>query len=192
MSKLIYGVGTNSKGTYKAFADGKKTKVYVAWYNMLERVYCPKALVKHPTYIDCSVSDEWLEFQDFASWYENHKYSSYEYELDKDLLIPNNKIYAPDKCVFVPQQLNKLLTDSGAARGEYKQGVSFRKDTNKFQSYISISGKQKKLGCFDNEIDAYNAYKEAKEAHVKYMANLWRDKIEAPVHHALITWQLDS
>lgn len=190
MSKLILGVATNSKGQYRAAIDGKDTKVYRTWRNMLQRAYCPKYQIKNPAYIGCSVTEEWLEYQEFAKWYESHEYSSYEYELDKDLLIPNNKIYAPDRCVFVPQQLNKLLTDSGAARGQYPQGIYFRKDVNKFVAQIGINGKRKHLGFFNNDLDAYLAYKKAKEAHVKYMANHWQDRIEPVVHHALINWQL--
>lgn len=190
MSKLILGVGTNSGGRYKTIVDGKNVKAYRTWYNMLRRVYCPKLHASRPTYIGCSVSDEWLDYQDFADWFEAHEYSDYGYELDKDLLIPTNKVYAPDRCVFVPQQLNKLLTDCGNARGQYPQGVSFNKHNSKFQAYIRISGKKKHLGSFDNELEAYLAYKKAKEQYVKRMANLWRDDIADNVFDALMTWEL--
>lgn len=189
-AKLILGVATNSKGEYKATFDGKITKAYNTWRTMLNRAYCPKLHARYPTYIGCSVTAEWLEYQQFAEWYENHEYSDYGYALDKDLLIPGNKVYAPERCVFVPSQLNSLVIDCGTARGQYKQGVCFHKRDNKFQSNIRINGKLKHLGSFDNELDAFLAYKAAKESHVKYMANLWRDDIEPVVHHALITWQL--
>ena len=86
MSKLILGVATNSSGKYKSRVDGKIAKSYVTWKNMLQRVYCPKYQAKKPTYIGCSVSDEWLEYQDFAEWFDNREHSGYGYELDKDLL----------------------------------------------------------------------------------------------------------
>lgn len=188
--KLIFGVGTNSRGKHKATIDGKITKSYGTWHGMLRRAYCPKRHASRPTYIGCSVTDEWLEYQEFAEWFSNHEYSNHGYELDKDLLIPGNKIYAPDRCVFVPQQLNSLLLDSGATRGQYKQGVCFYKRADKFVTSIRINGKLKGLGRFDTEIEAYNAYKEAKEAHVKHMANLWQDRIADNVFQALMNWQL--
>ena len=43
---------------------------------------------------------------------------------------------------------------------KYK-GVTFCKYKNKWQSRITINKKQQNLGCFINEIDAYNAYKKA-------------------------------
>lgn len=191
MKKLIYGVGFNSKGRYKTVIDGKRTKSYVSWCNMLQRAYYPKLHAKNPTYTGCSVSNEWLEYQTFAEWFENHEYSNHGYHLDKDLLIPDNKIYAPDRCVFVPQQLNKLLADSGAIRGQNKQGVCFDKRGNKFQAYIKINGKNNNLGCYGTELDAYNVYKEAKEQYVKDSANRWRDDIADEVYHALMNWELE-
>lgn len=191
MSKLIYGVGTNSKGRYKT--DGKMTNAYRAWYNMLQRVYCPKYHARQPTYLGCSVTDEWLEYQDFAEWFESHDYSDYSdcgYQLDKDLLLPNNKVYAPDRCVFVPRQLNSLLNDHSNARGQYKQGVGFDKSRNKFAAHIKINGKLKQLGRFDTEIEAYSAYKKAKEAYVKEKALEWRDRIAPNVFDALMNWKL--
>lgn len=192
MSKLIFGVGTNSRGKYKtAGLDGKKAKAHTVWYNMLSRAYNPKYQAKQPTYIGCSVTDEWLEYQEFAGWFENHEYSNRGYELDKDLLLPSNKIYAPDRCVFVPRQLNSLLTDSGAARGQYLQGVYFNKRWNKFVAQICINGKKKNLGYYGNELEAYHVYKKAKEENVKRMANLWRDDIADGVYYALMNWELE-
>jgi len=40
-------------------------------------------------------------------------------------------------------------------------GVCWDKKNNKWKSAIKINGKVKHLGCFDNEHDAYEAYKKA-------------------------------
>lgn len=40
-------------------------------------------------------------------------------------------------------------------------GVSLRKDTNKWRSYINIKNKQYNLGCYDTELKAHRAYQEA-------------------------------
>lgn len=190
MSKLILGVATNSGGKYKSKIGGKRAEAYTTWYSMLQRSYYPKLHASRPTYIGCSVSDQWLEYQDFAEWFEAHEYSNHGYELDKDLLLPGNKIYTPDRCAFVPSQLNSLLTDHGATRGQYPQGVSLNKNTNNFRARITIDGKQRCLGCFDTELDAYLAYKEAKEANVKRMALEWQDRIANNVFEALMNWKL--
>ena len=170
MSKSFYGKGFNSKGKHKVSVNGTHTSAYNTWRKILQRAYCPKYHAGKPTYIGCSVAEEWLEYQNFAQWFEAHEYSNHDYELDKDLLIPGNKIYAPDRCVFVPRQLNSLLNDSGASRGQYKQGVSFNKRDNKFQAHVNINGKKKHLGLFDCPNEAYIVYRKAKEANVKRMA----------------------
>lgn len=190
MKKLIYGVATNSDGRYKSRIDGKKAKSYTTWGSMLRRAYCPKYHARQPTYLDCSVTDEWLEYQEFAEWFEGHEYSNRGYHLDKDLLLPGNKIYAPDRCIFIPRQLNNLLTDHGAARGQWLQGVSFHKGKSKFVAGIRINGKGKSLGYYNNELEAYQAYKEAKEQYVKDSANHWRDAIADEVYRALMNWEL--
>lgn len=190
MSTLILGVGTNSGGRYKTAIDGKITQSYATWQNMLSRAYCPKVKAQRPTYISCSVVEEWLEYQEFAEWFENHEYSNHGYQLDKDLLLPDNKIYAPDRCVFVPSQLNNLLLDRGAARGQYPQGVNFYKDTNRFVARVKVDGKQQHLGYFDTPQEARQAYKVAKEANVKRMALEWQDRIADNVFQALMNWRL--
>ena len=192
MAKLIYGVGYNSKGKHKTKISGADTLVYRTWYNMLMRCYCPKGHARYLTYTGCTVASEWHDFQDFAEWFENHEYNNYGYELDKDLLAPNNKVYAPDRCAFVPQQLNKLLNGHGNARGQYLQGVRFYKQRNKFRASIRINGKPKCLGYHDTEQEAYRAYKMAKEIYVKRMALEWQDRIASDVFDALMQWSLDS
>lgn len=190
MSKLILGVGFNSGGKYKATIDGKKAKSYATWQNMLYRAYCPKYQARQPTYIGCSVDGEWHDFQDFADWFSNHKYSDYGYELDKDLLLPGNKIYTPNRCVFVPSQLNNLLLDRDAARGQYKQGVDFNKRRNKFRAQMSLNGKKQHIGYFDTPQEARQVYKTVKEAYVKEKALEWQDRIADNVFQALMDWQL--
>lgn len=190
MSKLFYGIGYNSKGKHKATINGTTTPAYRAWYSMLRRAYCPKVQAKQPTYIGCSIDGEWHDFQDFADWFENHEYGNHGYQLDKDLLLPDNKIYAPDRCVFVPSQLNKLLNDYGNARGQYPQGVYFHKRDKKYKAQISINGEREYLGLFDTPQEAYQAYKIAKEANVKRMALEWQDRIADNIFQALMNWEL--
>lgn len=192
MSKLMYAVAYNSKGKYKTRINGANTLAYKTWRSMIRRCYCPKVQARRPTYIGCSVSDEWLDFQHFVEWFEAHEYSNHGYELDKDLLLPGNKIYAPSTVCFVPSQLNNLLLGHGAARGQYKQGVCLPKSSLKFKANIKIDGKKQHLGYFDTEQEAYQVYKKAKEANVKRMANHWKNDIADEVYHALMQWTLDD
>lgn len=62
--------------------------------------------------------------------------------------------------ICTPQQntLNRISHKNSSSK--YK-GVSLRKTTNKYESYISINGKRKHLGFFKKEIDAAKAYNSA-------------------------------
>jgi hypothetical protein len=191
MTKLIYGVGCNSGGKHKASKNNKVTKAYHAWYDMIGRCYCPKLQSKNPSYKGCSVTTDWHDFQDFAEWYYGHEYSDMGYDLDKDLLYPKNKIYSPTTCCFAPKALNVLLIDRKSTRGEYPQGIYFSKDRGKYQAQISINGKQKNLGRFDCQHEAYRTYKIAKEAYVKVMAIEWQGRISDDLFTALMNWQLE-
>lgn len=57
------------------------------------------------------VSVAWENKSDFYQWFnENWDPSHPEYQLDKDILVPGNKVYGPDTCCFVPQWLNILIS----------------------------------------------------------------------------------
>lgn len=190
MSKLIFSVGYNSKRKYKTRVDRKYTKAHATWRGMLERCYSSKYHDVQPTYIGCTVSDEWLDYQNFAEWFYNHEYSDLDYHLDKDLLITGNKVYSSETCCFVPRQLNSILNNKSRVRGKYPQGVYLHKQIGRYNAKVSIDGKQKCLGYFDCPDDAYQVYKIAKERYVKEKALEWRDRISDDVFQALTNWKL--
>ena len=56
---------------------------------------------------------------------------------------------------------------------------------------ISINGKQKRLGCYKNPIDAFNAYKRGKERFIKIKAEEYKDTLDPIVFDALIKYEVD-
>ena len=44
------------------------------------------------------------------------------------------------------------------------------------------------LGLFNTEIEAYNAYKTAKESFIKEQANKWKGKIDERAYEALMKY----
>lgn len=188
--KLIYGIARNSRGEFKTRVSGKAVKSYVTWNDMLRRCYDPVIHEKFPTYIDCTVDPVWHDFQDFAKWYVEHEYSDKGYQIDKDILIKDSKVYSPDTCCFVPHEINSLFTNHGRRRGEYPQGVSFHKASGSFVAQINMHTKVTSLGLFDCPQEAQAAYVKAKEAYVKEKALEWRDRIAPEVFEALMSWTL--
>jgi len=102
----VHGVGCFGIGDYRAFTtDTKKsTKQYKTWIGMLERCYSEKCHKKFPSYIDCTVCEEWLNYQNFAAWFDKNYIEGFE--LDKDIISDGNKIYSPEMCKFVSKKDN--------------------------------------------------------------------------------------
>lgn len=146
---------------------------------------------KYPTYIDCSVCTDWLEFQNFAKWFSENYIEGYQ--LDKDILKKGNKIYAPEFCVFIPQEINKLFNDSKNQGSKTPQGVdAIFNPVLRYKVTISKYAKRHYLGCFDNLDTAKSVYKKEKESYVKQVAeehfNLGNISLET--FKALLVWEL--
>ena len=179
LSPSIYGIGV--VGTkYLTYECGVQTKEYTLWKNMLERCYSDTYKKKHPTYKDCEVSENFKSFEYFYEWCHSQiGFSNQGWHLDKDLLTEGNKVYSENICVFIPSEINKVLVKREALRGEYLIGVSWHKKGKAFVATVNKNkGKQEHLGSFTTEIEAFNAYKQAKESFIKEQANKWESQID--------------
>ena len=52
-------------------------------------------------------------------------------------------------------------------------------------------GKPENLGYFKTEIEAFNAYKTAKESFVKEQAEKWKGKIDERAYNALMNYRVE-
>jgi len=161
--KLVFGIGINdSDYVTSSIIDGKRVECpyYRRWKNMFKRCYDPKHYDKNLTYKDAIVHKEWHSFMNFRKWMMKQDWVNKE--LDKDILIPGNKIYSKDTCVFIDQNINKLILDSGASRGKYPIGVSLHKPSGKYMTQINDNGKPLNLGYFNTPEEASKTYKVTK------------------------------
>lgn len=185
--KSVLGVGYFGVGSYKAKIDKKHTNNYLVWRSMLVRCYDKGYHKRKPTYKGCTVNERWHNFQIFAEWCENNFKKGFE--LDKDVLCKDCKNYSPETCCFLPSEVNIIFAKSNSTRGKYPIGVGELR--GKFQANIRINGKQVYLGLFDTPEEAFQAYKVAKEAHIKEVADKWKDQITEKVYQALIKYQIE-
>ncbi len=162
--KLICGVGINDADYITVYKDDAGKKVicpfYSKWKNMLKRCYDPKYHATHPTYIGCTVHEEWLRFSNFRKWMEKQDWQ--RNQLDKDLLVPNNRVYSAESCLFVSSAVNNLTIDSAATRGEYPIGVYYNKHDGKYKASCSVRGKLQYIGYYDTVEAASAAYQDYK------------------------------
>ena len=177
--------------------SGVQTKEYSLWMNMLRRCYSDKYQKKYPTYEGCEVSDNFKSFEYFYEWchsqigFDNDGNGN-PFQLDKDLLVKGNKVYSEDSCVFLPAEINTVLVKCTASRGEHLIGVYWHKKGKAFVATVRKNkGKQEHLGYFKTELEAYNAYKKAKEAFVKEQASNWKDKIDPRAYEALMKYTVE-
>lgn len=177
---LVFGVGIMDAESSRC--NGKIIHSYSVWIGMLGRCY-RKGKYEREAYSGCTVCDEWLTFSEFNKFYE--KYHVEGYELDKDLLVPGNKVYMPSRCVFIPRSLNGFITLRPTQKGKYPTGVCARKNSIKFQAAIREDNKNRHLGLFDDPYDAHLAWYYAKmEAAEKYKDIC--DKIHPDLYRGLI------
>lgn len=122
-------------------------EIYKIWYNMLYR-----ANKQGGSYKDASVCKEWLYFPNFYSWAKNQNYQK-GWHLDKDVIVRGNKEYSPQKCCFLPSEINTFFEKSNKAIG-----YGMNRGKTKYVSFIRSKGKKLHLGTFDTKQEAQNAY----------------------------------
>lgn len=189
-----FGKGYLGEGKYRTKTNNKLTPEYVLWVNVLRRSFSPSSKIRNPSYKDCCISDEWLNFQNFAEWYNNnfYKINNQRIELDKDILVKGNKIYSKSTCVFVPQNINTLFTKRKNERGEYPIGVTKRKGYDKFEVACNNGkGKPEYLGIYETIEEAFNAYKMYKERLIKKIADDYKDKIPDKLYKAMYKYEVE-
>jgi hypothetical protein len=179
MTKLVYGVGINDVDctvTSKINAKIIVRREYANWHGMLRRCYSEEYQMTRPTYAGCTVAPEWHKFSNFKAWHNQQNYTE-GLELDKDIIYPGNKVYGPDKCVYVSDELNKLLIKSTANRGKYPIGVVKHPNKGKqvklFRSRIKMNGKYVSLGYYQTPEEAHEVYVQAK---IKYIQDYYLTK----------------
>ena len=117
-----------------------------------------------PTYKDCE--NNFKDFDTFVDWcLEQQGYMLKEdsgrfWSLDKDILVPCNKIYSPDTCMFVPNRINNIFY-SKKRDSDLPLGVTKRPNESCFRYscsdiYLDINGKG------ETALDAHKGWQKAK------------------------------
>ena len=188
----VYGVGV--LGTkYPPTISGRNTKEYDLWNGMLRRCYSDSFKKRCPTYEDCECSENFKYYEYFYEWCNKQiGFGNDGWQLDKDLLVKGNKVYSENTCVFIPQEINLLLVKRDNNRGEHLIGVSWHKKDNAFVAMVSKNKEKREyLGFFKTELEAFNAYKTAKEAFVKEQADKWKLQIDIRAYNALMNYTVE-
>ena len=186
----VYGVGYLGKDSRTRNELGVVLKEYSLWKRMLERCYDKKNVETRKSYVGCEVSDNFKSFEYFSSWCKKQIGFNQDWDLDKDLLGSENKIYSEDVCVFLPKIINLTIATRGAT--ESKTLIGVEKRGRKFHASIHKGKKRQFLGCYETEIEAFSAYKTAKENYLKQLAQEWKSEIDPRAYNALMQYKIQT
>lgn len=153
----VYGMGINDMPGFRTTNE----REYKLWVRMLERCYSEQWHLRHPSYKECEVCDEWLFLSKFIQdisqidGYEEWIKKDTRYDLDKDSIIPGNKTYSLSTVRFIPQSENirEMLSRTGNLGGFSNNGYN----ESKAYRVVVYNLKGEKVG-------EYNSNKECSEA----------------------------
>ena len=173
-SPTVYGVGIIGEKNIKI--NKKHIKEYVVWHDMLKRCYNKSYKEENPIYQNAVCCVDWLLFDNFYEWIHKQEnfekwLNGYRWAIDKDILYKGNKIYSPDTCCLVPNNVNTLFIKNNT-NNNLPVGVYYCKDRNKYSATCNdYYGKAKFLGRYSTSYDAfYFGYKPYKEKVIKQIA----------------------
>lgn len=191
----VFNVGYLGEGEYKSRENNKQVNSYRIWYGMIRRCYDENHRYNYITYDDCYVCDEWLNYQNFAEWYNCNYYeisSGEQMHIDKDILIKGNRIYSPETCIFVPKSINNLVLARGRDRGDLPIGICYDSERNKYRAHCCDGhGKDITIGRYDTIYEAFIQYKIYKESVLKNTAEVYKEEIPIELYNALYNYTID-
>jgi hypothetical protein len=196
----VCGVGiTGNK--YPAKTSGKNEKEYQTWRDMLRRCYDEKTQNKQPTYKNCTVCDQWLYYPNFYDWIHSQENfdkwynTSEKWTIDKDIIHKGNRIYSPDNCCLVHNDINVLFTKDNQSRGDLPIGVT-KNPKNDGEYVVRCSDGNNHnifLGHFKDPKDGFIAYKNKKEEIIKRIASeeFSKGNITKRCYDAMMTYEIE-
>lgn len=118
-------------------------------------------------YVGCT--NEFLNFHEFAEWCQSQPgYLKKDchgkfWNIDKDILIPENRQYHPEKCIFVPGYVNSMFITHNKRVSrcfDYPKGVSQKEGRNKYRATYSYDGKIFDVHGFNTPEEAHRVWQE--------------------------------
>lgn len=179
----IHGVGYLGIGKYKPSINGVRTEVYKMFRNMFKKCYSNHN--NKSCYIGIEVCKEWHNFQNFGAWYEHNwkPWMDGSWELDKDILSGDIKIYSAHTCAIVPREINNIFKRVPKRLIELPTGVMKIK-SGKFTSRLN----SKQLGTLDSVEKASQLYQESRDLYLKNIAKKWENKVDTRVYYRLYNY----
>jgi hypothetical protein len=167
--KLVNGFGVNDLDYVTEIRhDGKsvyRCGFYHKWEGMIRRCYSKNQPIKHPSYSNVVISEDFRHASSFKEWMlsQVYKEKGKNLSLDKDLINPSAQIYSPENCVFVPDFVNySVYTGAFVKTDDYPIGVQPFTLKDGIDVYHARSTCKKHLGVFSSPQLAHRAWQQSK------------------------------
>lgn len=184
----VVGVGILGYGDF-SFTEHKVA--YNKWVGALVRSSSEDFKLKNTAYKDCSISADWLNFQKFArDYYAMHGSSNKNWQLDKDVLVKDNKHYSNSTCCLLPQEINCITVRRAKLLGDLPQGVEGH--GNKFIVRAKQGDKRVVLLSTYSLEDAYNCSSENRTNRIRNLALKYKKDLCPKVFESLINYEVDE
>ena len=183
---------------YIPYITLKSNTAYSIWNGIYKRCY-----KDNDVYEGSFMCDLWRYDKDsFAEWWGSEYYEcdGESMAVDKDLLFPGNKGYAPDKCCILPQTLNTMLSNCKkhkmgkwrSARMDLPLGVRYDSKMKMYYGEIKPYGHDVviRLSYWETPEEAFAEYKRHKQADILIMADKYKNKVPKKVYDALLRFEV--
>jgi hypothetical protein len=183
-----YGVGNFVNYPILGIVDRVTTDCYRVWDGMLSRCYnTSRKSYNQYGARGVRVCDDWLEFQNFASWWEA-TFKLKGWHLEKDILVDGNKIYGPETCCFVPVCINSFYATL-PVQGDRELPSGVTKSGRQYFANTTAGGVKTQTG-FPTPEEASSFYKTFKENHARQMADEFKDVLDKRVLDKLYNFKM--
>lgn len=174
---------------YKKLNNKQK---YSRWYNMNSRCYKECYHRSHPgeIYPECNVCDEWRSNKEaFYRWLDENFYqvsNGEQMDIDKDILCKGNRLYSPETCLIVPHNINVLWAHMPINCPTYNESTKMWEVGAEFYPVIYSEKKS-----FEDLEEARDFAAGVKYAHIKEVAEIYRDEIPEKVYQAMLSYKIE-
>lgn len=179
---MVFGKGINDINS--------KVSSYVTWHSMVRRCYSEVYQKSKPTYINVTMCSDWHYLSNFHSWFVENYIEGWQ--LDKDLLSNFGNHYSENNCCFLPNEINCALKFNNG-KNDLPPGVSYNNDAHKKKYVAQYSRNDEKgnrksvhLICSEDIEECFTAYKQAKEAYIKELAEKYKNILSHCAYSALM------
>jgi hypothetical protein len=186
--KIVFGVACLGDGKYGSWKDSRNDKgAYLAWTNMLLRCYVDLNGKASSYYNIVTVCDEWMNFQNFAQWYEDNYYEipNEKLHIDKDIKFKNNKVYSPDTCILIPQKINEMFRDNSRKKTDSDLPVTIRRCKNGYK----VRFRNENLGIYKTINECLDKYNKKKIDYIRKLVKGYGDLLPIEIKNILLQWK---